>query len=511
MQGNDAEHLLLGCILSDPTVFPDLPVTEEDFIGSNTRALFKAIDGLYHAGSDIDAATVYNAIKNQQSVDAGWIASLTEQPTASPSFAFTHADKVAGNGFKHELDSVHKDSSIVDSEDTLARLEGLVQKEKLRKKYQSGAITGPESCSPVEKWIYTPALPQEWIINFFIPTCSVGLLIATGGVGKSNLAQLLCLVVALGPAIEAPFRASQKRRVLLINVEDPEVEIHRRFHELFKHYPVKDEFLNTLSENLLVYAGRGKIGPLMKYDSGNPIVTEYYHWLSNSIKNTRPELVVLDTKSRLYGLDENSPDDNTQWLRHLEALSEKYKCSFLVIHHQSKDGAKKGGSDIHSSRGGSSLTDNSRFGFVASNLCEKEAKSLGLSNDDAKEIFKLVLPKGNYGPKQPTLYFKRGEAGIPLQYSPYGDRRERVTEILIEYMDCNKDMNGLTWREMRNTPKGKSLRDFMAEEFGSWSKVEQAVFSALRDSAEKGLIKIETVNLRTKIREEYWLVESVKP
>ena len=76
----------------------------------------------------------------------------------------------------------------------------------------------------------------------------------------------------------------------------------------------------------------------MFLDGATPKRSLWYGWLDRTIENHGPlDLLILDPKSRFFGLDENSNDHNTQWLAGLEALTIKHRpLAILFSHHVPK-------------------------------------------------------------------------------------------------------------------------------------------------------------------------------
>jgi len=135
------------------------------------------------------------------------------------------------------------------------------------------------------------------------------------------------------------FKPVKPVRVLGLFAEDPDNELHRRVHFTVKHiFPDLDSATtDLLFENLHLKSVMGQVKPLMKREQGNPIRSKYLEWLRKTIEAHRDlEVLILDPKSRFYGLDENSNDDNTAWVSALEELVRDYGLTILFSHHVNK-------------------------------------------------------------------------------------------------------------------------------------------------------------------------------
>jgi replicative DNA helicase len=252
--------------------------------------------------------------------------------------------------------------------------------------------------------ILTEKPPEpEYLVRFkdkgFISRCIVGSVAAAGGTGKTQLMIQLCIACAGGKPF-AYFSVDNPIKVLLLVAEETQDDLDRRLWDACNgHFP----------SNLYARSIKGIVGPLMFLDGNEPKRSEWYRWLDQTIENHRDlDLLILDPKSRLYGLDENNNDHNTQWVASLEALTIKHKIAILFNHH-----VPKGTKEINQwmARGGSSLVDACRTNLGMIQLIENEAKKFNLEN--WKNYVKIGISKINIGPKDSAdAYLKFDETGI---------------------------------------------------------------------------------------------------
>ena len=97
--------------------------------------------------------------------------------------------------------------------------------------------------------------------------------------------------------------ADKPQVVMLVNVEDPEEIIHNRLISMTEQFGFDKD---VLGENLHIVNGFSKIGSLMRLDRGNPVPTEQGMDFMEKAHELNPDLIILDTKARLYGLEENN-------------------------------------------------------------------------------------------------------------------------------------------------------------------------------------------------------------
>ena len=251
---------------------------------------------------------------------------------------------------------------------------------------------------------------REFVIDDYCPDGTCGLLIGTGGAGKSFLALVAAMVVASGRSI-VPFSVSKPRAAVIVSVEDDHDDINRRIYNIAKEYGFSQAEKELMAKNLFIFPGRGIIKPLMEIKDMNPIEAPPFEWLQQQVERYKPGLVILDTKARLYGLNENDNDHGSQWIGVLESLLVKHpRCSILIVAHTAK--ANAGVADQHSNRGASSIGDNCRFGMAVTWLQDDEAKSLGIK--DPGGLIKLTHTKASYSKPLDPVIFRKNDFGVPV-------------------------------------------------------------------------------------------------
>ena len=271
----------------------------------------------------------------------------------------------------------------------------------------------------VRKAIENDPPPRQWIFGGLIPVGAVGMVSGGGGAGKSHLAFLMAAMVSIdSPHHQKPFQTSEPGKVLYLNNEDSADEIWHRLHDLCEVYRFGAADIDLLEKNLTILPAQGLCGPLMEIRNGNPVPSKFYLMLRNLIIATSPKVVILDTKSRLFGLDENSQSDNAEWLRHLEALCRLTGCTVIILHHLSKQGRINGG--VNAVRGASTLTDNCRFVLSLAPIDEKIAQTFEV---DPQKFASLKNDKHNYGPSSKVLYFEREKGGVLVYRDLAGERQ----------------------------------------------------------------------------------------
>ncbi|MBF0507832.1 MAG: AAA family ATPase [Deltaproteobacteria bacterium] len=324
--------------------------------------------------------------------------------------------------------------------------------------------------SLVANWLTIEPTPIDWVFNNLLPRGTVGAVAASGGVGKTFFMMHLLHSLARGTKFGL-FEPTRKFNVLMLAAEDPEEIIA---HRLWAISGGKAEF----PDNFHVKSVVGQCGPLMKLEGGNPRRTEWYHRLKLTIEAFRDlDVLVIDPKSRWYGLDENSNDHNTQWVQALEELTQLYKLTTLFTHHVPK--AKAGSNSTGMFRGGSALEDGIRWAVGLHKMEKSEADEYGIIY---KNYVVLDLVKTNYSPEQESrMILKRGVGGILIPCDPTADHYRSMGETLSTLLHNVNE--SFTKYELSKSDKCKLVRDQMQEKFPvKWKreKIVDAVNAGVR-------------------------------
>lgn len=303
-----------------------------------------------------------------------------------------------------------------------------------------------------------------------IPGGVVGVLTATGGTGKTYFLLALGMAGAGGPCF-GPIRATRPMKTLIVLGEDTQEELDRRSWDICKgDFP---ELFHTIS----VY---GEVGPLMALEGGNPVLAGGYTWLEQTIiRHPGLELLILDPKSRFYGLDENNNDHSTRWVSALEHLAKKYCITILFSAHTGKQEAERLSQNMN--RGGSAIVDGCRWQAGLVNLDKEAAQKAGIKN--RKDYIVFGVPKSNYAPGMPsTIIYRRGNGGI-LEYV---DLEQGYINDVADYLYVmlEQDYEKYTRLDLVKETKGREVAKELKEAFPGFRRkedMEAAIFCLLKD------------------------------
>lgn len=346
------------------------------------------------------------------------------------------------------------------------------------------------SCTQVSLRLKRRPKALEFIFKYndngLIPRGIVGVLTATGGTGKTFFLLSMAMAAAGGSNF-GPINAPAAIKTLVIVGEDSQDELDRRLWDIGRgEFP---EFMCAAS----VY---GELGPLMRLDGSQPVYADAYFWLDETIRrHPGVELLILDPKSRFYGLDENNNDHATRWIQCLESLSKKYGLTIIFSHHTGKDNGDKISQGM--GRGASAIVDGCRWQAGIVRMSEKEADSLGIENHRDYIVFNA--PKGNYSPDIPkNIYFKRGENGVLEFAEPWLDRLKRLSDILVEIIES--DPTEYTVSELKTKKAGKGVADEISEKEPGFSRKKDMPIMISFLLKSKRLIECESGNNRKVLK-----------
>jgi replicative DNA helicase len=345
-------------------------------------------------------------------------------------------------------------------------------------------LTEMETC--INSFLTEPPPPRTYYFENLIPRGIVGNISARGGSSKGFLLLTLGMGLATGEKVLGYFRPEQPTKILALFSEETEDELHRRIHftadTLFPD--MGEGTRQLLTENFHAKSVIGMVGGLMELYEGNPVPGPKYDWLVKTIEaHEGLELLLLDPKSRFYGLDELNNDHNTAWLICLENLRNKYGIDVIFTHHVSQSQGDR--LTQTAARGGTALIDGVRWAANLRTLTEKDGKTFDL--EDHRRYIEFDVTKSNYAPMLPqSLYFKREAEGVLL---PVDLRQTRLQQIADEIKRLYHEMQlsdgaMLTKRELVQRKEGAELRDRVKEAIPSCTNkdIAQAIDRALKEN-----------------------------
>lgn len=239
---------------------------------------------------------------------------------------------------------------------------------------------------------------------------TVGALVAPGATGKSFWALQAAMAVACGvPGGDLlGLEPAAAGKVVYLAGEDPEPALLRRAHAIGRHLTA--DAREEIAMNLQLLPVMGLRLDVMK--------SSHLHSLIQLCSGAR--LVVLDTLSRVHGLDENSNGDMARLVSQLEHIAAQTGAAVLYLHHVSKGSAREGQADQQqAARGASALIDNARWQGFVQRMSEDEAKKLSengaLAVGEQRGYYvRWGVPKQNYSEPVTDRWYRRHDGGVLL-------------------------------------------------------------------------------------------------
>lgn len=241
--------------------------------------------------------------------------------------------------------------------------------------------------------------PIEFILPG-LPYGVVGSVISPGGVGKSAFALSLACQIAGGPDLLGLQTVIGK--VVYVAGEDPSNVIEHRLHAIGEHCNGVER--QTIAENLTVIPASGETLDILSNKT-----QEYFLKLA-----TGSTLLVLDTLRVIHSADENDSGAMSNVVGHLKRIANKTNCSIIFLHHTNKNSMNNGaGNEQQASRGSSVLVDNIRWQGYLTNVSDKFAKDLSLTEKQKKYYVLFGISKQNYGFPVEDIILKKVSSSNP--------------------------------------------------------------------------------------------------
>lgn len=281
-------------------------------------------------------------------------------------------------------------------------------------------------CS-IEQYLITPPPPRIWLLEGLLPFGKTGMIVATGGTGKTQLLIQLAMSVATGTKFCNQWEVGKAGKVIMILAEEDDDEIHVRIHNTAKQMLSTESQREKLGKNLLVKSMVSENNLMTSTNKdGDVEITDYPERLVKALKGIDDiVLIIIDPAARFRGGNENASEDSTRFVEALEYLRKNTGATVLVAHHTNKGSASSEEPSQNASRGSSALTDGVRWQMNLASLSKAECTSNGIIEADRLRYLKAAVTKNNYGPPLEPVLLMRGEGGYLIPVPVGGPKRTR--------------------------------------------------------------------------------------
>lgn len=261
-------------------------------------------------------------------------------------------------------------------------------------------------------------------VKAFIRKGIVGMLVGSGGVGKTHALAQLAISITTGIPWLGKYPVEKTGYVFMGMGENSEEDIHRLLRKTVKK--LFQEQTSFFDKNPLLEASkRLAVASFNGSDSsfiykGKP--TQSYELLLHELKEKEPKegwsCIILDPISRFLGADAETDNASaTRFIALLEKLTLELEGHPTVLfgHHMSKNAQATRNTDQGAARGSSAITDGVRW---QANL-EKVRKTLN-AEEEEYELDQIILRgvKSNFTAILPSLRLKKDEDGILFAQDP---------------------------------------------------------------------------------------------
>lgn len=299
---------------------------------------------------------------------------------------------------------------------------------------------------PEPKWLLTRGDRSKAQVPGALRLGKVGLLVAAGGVGKTQALVLLAIAVATGGWWLGTFHVATPGRVLLALGEEDAEEVHRRIYQAAKMLGLSASDRALVLERIVVLPLAGVPVGLVEKDrmTGNVTTTDILDALRKKLtEGGEWSLIALDPLSRWAGAETET--DNASATRFIEAaetlVTSPGTPTVLLAHHTPK-ADRKNRTGPSTPRGASALYDGARWvatleAFEPSDYGAKDGARLPF------DVLELAITKSNYA-----------ERGAPLRLT-----RDRSNSGALRPLTAPEEKSLEDWKKEARPPKGRKSDD----------------------------------------------------
>lgn len=422
---------------------------------------------------DVTPDTPFGALPSQKAA-AAWFIERFPEMARSPEDEFDNLDIMDG---LLPADSPKKVETAVQQEPHKGRKPLIFQK--------------------ISSDILTRELPEQpFALYPLFPCGTTTALVAMGGFGKTHLAIKMAVHKALG--FEFGGHPCTPGRVVIVTGEDRFAEFERRVQKVIRH--LVDEGVSIdwdlLRANLDIVdrVGCGAENLMVRARGAGVVHSDLPVFLAQQIG--RAEIIILDTKSRFAGGDENDNGAGSAFISACELLATLTGAAVCVLAHTGKIAGREGIVDQYSIRGASSIADDARSVIVLASPTEEQKKRYAFDPKKLEdlEVFRMVHVKHNLSKKADDVFLQRLDNGAIIPFTP--QQRRVMTE------------EDRTWQLLDHIGTKEITRNQLKEKFkgifGSWFTRDEAL-KVFDETRSKGLL----VYLRTRNRAEFYKVSDL--
>lgn len=283
--------------------------------------------------------------------------------------------------------------------------------------------------------------PYNWLIEDSLRRGQLGIICGPPGCCKGAFSIQLATALAAGFPVFDFWKVAKPAKVLFVSAEDDDEVLHNRFHSVLMRLPwdVRREAAGRLCRMPV----RGNVN-ICEVDKNRHIApTENLEDLRAWVESFQPDLLILDTLARFFGVDENDNPTVTAACGLLEQIIADYGCNVVLIHHASKAGGDLAGDEkkLHAAltqiaiRGASALSGCVRWALMlaplSAALAQKKFGEEAKGKPEGSYIAARVGKK-NAGKSEQTCYLEKGDYGLLSRILPESERNGEEEAAAME-------------------------------------------------------------------------------
>jgi RecA-family ATPase len=188
-----------------------------------------------------------------------------------------------------------------------------------------------------------PVPELRWLVRDWVPWRRVTGLCGVAGGGKT----LLCQQLMTATAIRRQWlgRGSFPVRSLGVFCEDDDEDLHRRQAAINGFYGCEFRGLETM----IAIPRLGFDNLLMTFETGRPLLTNFYHQILSAAQDFGAQLVIVDTVADTFGGNHNDPGQARQFVQiALGGLARALDGIVIATAHPSRSGQSTGSGEFGS-------------------------------------------------------------------------------------------------------------------------------------------------------------------
>lgn len=199
--------------------------------------------------------------------------------------------------------------------------------------------------------------------------------------------------------------------------------------------------------------------------------------VKKKIEELKPGLIIIDPKSKFFGLPEDCNTSTAIWMNHIQELIVNMNATILLPHHVSK--ARENYLEASSARGASAFIDACRWAANVRVMDEETGRKLEVDNHRA--YIEVLVTKSNYtAPAVEPLRFRHVEDG--LEQVELGQKRLEGIANLIRGALKKSGYKMVSKNEILKTPEGEFVRNYIKkhDRKASRTDIDNAIIHGLK-------------------------------